>query len=429
MKQLSHLLIVNGDRRAALVAIIGPRWLLPVVTCSERARGAPLVARWCAERGIAADVVGQWLGRVTADAIDWLVAIVAAPDTVVSDSALEWRALDGLLSNPSVLEYQAWAVARALVRGALPSVEGPFGNLSWPDDVRTWIAEAMGSTVTSLTPYRVGAYEVVLDADCAGGRVYFKGLAGERATEPRLTQELARMAPESFARTLAMEPREDGTVWWLTAACPGLSGGNAHGAAGTLARLQQRVFALDALPDLTALDLEAAATWAGELLGESPVADVVRQQCARVMSADVPATWIPMDLDPSNVLIDDDGRVRFIDVDDSFLGPAPLAVTTLALRSACGARSARGARPSGRAIYRTWELAWSSALTGLDWVAFETASIVVQSWLGWRRLERHIARGEVYVDRDLAAERTRQRLTRAIGAVWPCRSRPDDPAV
>ena len=136
-----------------------------------------------------------------------------------------------------------------------------------------------------------------------------------------------------------------------------------------------------------------------------------------------------MDLDPSNILVDDEGRVRFIDVDDSFLGPGPLALAILAARR--GEKpllSARGARPSGRAIYRTYEQAWSTPLRHLDWVAFETAATVVQSWLGWTRLERNIARGEVYVDRDLAAERMRQRLAKAIGGISPCPARLDDPA-
>jgi hypothetical protein len=287
----------------------------------------------------------------------------------------------------------------------------------------------MGSAVAALTPYRVGAHEVVLGADCAHGRVYFKGLTGERAAEARLTEALAAVAPDSFARTLALDRRADGTVWWLTAACPGQSGSEAHRAAETLAQVQQHVLAMGARPELAVLDLETAAHWASALLGDSPCGAPVRQRCADVMRADVPATWIPMDLDPSNILIDDEDRVRFIDVDDSFLGPAPLAMATLALR--CGDRtllSARGARPSGRAIYRTWELTWTSPLTGLDWAAFETAATVVQSWLGWNRLERNVARGEVYVDRDLAAERTRQRLARSIGAVSPYRSQRDGPS-
>jgi hypothetical protein len=123
-----------------------------------------------------------------------------------------------------------------------------------------------------------------------------------------------------------------------------------------------------------------------------------------------------MDLDPTNILTDGESRVRFIDVDHSFLGPAPLAMATLVMR--CGDRT----------VYRTYEQSWSPRLTDVDWEAFETAATVIQAWLGWKRLKGNIARGEVYVDGNLAAERTRQRLARAIGGVSPCRSRPDDPA-
>ena len=381
----------------------------------------PFVARWLAERGIRGDVAGQWLGRVTADASDWLVAIAARPEDAVAGSGLEWRALDALAASTPVLDYQQWAVARTLARGVPPSVDGPFGCLSWPDEVRAWIEVAAGSAVTSLTPYRVGAHEVVLGADCTHGRVYFKGLAGERASEARLTQELAAVAPDSFAQTLALDRREDGTAWWLTASCPGQPVGDAYQAAEALARIQQRVMGVGlASLSLSAVNLDAATLWAGALLGDSPCAALVRRRCAAVMRADVPEGWIPMDLDPSNILIDDEGRVRFIDVDDSFLGPVPLAVATLATRCAD--------RMLASATYRGYELAWSSPLTGLDCVAFETAATVVQFWLGWKRLERNIARGEVYVDGDLAAERTRRRLARAIGGRSPCPARPDGPA-
>jgi hypothetical protein len=241
--------------------------------------------------------------------------------------------------------------------------------------------------------------------------VYFKGLVEERATEAHLTQALAAAAPQSFARTLALERRRDSSVWWLTAACPGRPGGDAHHAAQALARVQQRVLATGAPGALSALDLEAAARWGSELLADSRCEAIVRRHCARVTRADVPAAWIPMDLDPTNILIDDEDRVRFIDLDDSFLGPAPLAIATLALR--CGDRT----------LYRTYERSWLPPLTGLDWAAFEMAATVVQSWLGWTRLERNIARGEVFIDRDFAAARIRARLAGAIDGISPNRER------
>lgn len=416
MQQSLHLLIVDCDRHAALAASYGSKWLLPVLGCGERARALPLVAQWMARCGLRGDVAGQWLGRVTPRGIDWLVAIAAASERPAIEVPLAWRSFDDLTSNPPVLEYQQWAVGTALARCELPSVNGPFGSLSWPDDVRRWIGGAVGSPVASLTPYRAGAHEVVLGADCVRGRVYFKGLAGERAIEARLTEGLAAMAPESFAPTLALEYRPDGSAWWLTAGCPGHPARDVDHAAQALARVQQLVLAAGSPKELNAVDLEAAAGWAIELLAGSPSQALVRGHCSNVIDADVPATWIPMDLDLTNILSDGEGRVRFIDLDDSFLGPAPLAMAVLA------------ARCDDRPPYRTYERSWIPPLAPIAWRSFEIAAIVVQAWLGWKHLERNIIRGEVLIDRDFAAERVRRRLARAIGERSPCQSPPGDPA-
>jgi hypothetical protein len=392
MQQTMHLFIVDRDRGAVLAATYGSKWLLPVLTCVERVRAAPLVARWCLERGVIGDVAGQWPGRVTAIGMDWLVAIAITRGSAIGIPELQWRSLDTLAATPAVLDYQQWATGRTLKRGDVPYLSGPFGNLSWPGEVRAWIGRAVGSAVESLTAYRAGPHEVVVGADCANGRVYCKGLTRERAAEARVTQALAALEPESFARTIALEDRGDGSVWWLTAACPGRPEHDAHRAAQALARVQQRALAAGLPGELPRLDLNAAALWASELLADAACGDLVRRHCARAADAAVPASWIPMDLDPTNILGDDD-RVRFIDVDDSFVGPAPLALATLAMRC------------DDKALYRTYERSWPPSLVGLDWIAFETAATVVQSWLGWQRLERNIARGEVFVDREFAAAR------------------------
>jgi hypothetical protein len=414
MKQTLHVLIVDVDSGRALAATCASKWLLPIVTCDERTRPLPMVARWLRERDIRGDVAGQWLGRVMDDSIDWLVAIAAVTGTIPASDGLEWHALDVLASSPALLEYQQWALARTLTRGRLPSVDGPFGHLCWPHDVRRWIAGAVGSPVGSLTPYRCAAHEVVVGADAGSTRVYFKGLTHDRASEVRTTRALAAIDPQSFARTLAVGRRRDESVWWLAAACAGRPGNDLHCVAQGLARLQQQVN--PASFPLCHIDLDCAARWAHELLGDVVRRDVVNRACAQVRLADVAATWIPMDLDPANVLVDDADRARFIDVDDSFLGPAPLGMATLVLR--CG----------DRALYRTYERSWLPTLTGLDWLAFETAAAVIHAWLGWTRLERNVARGAVFVDRDLGWARTRARLSKAIDALSPSRARRAGPA-
>ena len=413
MKQSLHALVVDVERGRALAATYGSKWLLPITTCDERVRPLPIVARSLADSGIPGDVAGQWLGRVTGESIDWLVVIGAvAPDI---HSELEWQPLDLLASSPPVLEYQHWALARTLRRRPLPSVDGAFGNVCWPQDVRRWISAVFDAPVDSLTPYRCGAHEVVVGAQCGPARVFFKGLAQDRVHEVWTTRALAAIEPESFARTIAVARRRDGCTWWLTAECAGRASGDLHCVPEALARIQQRV--LETNPDrlpLQRIDLDAAERWASDLLGDSPHRDVVVRACARLRGADVPVTWIPMDLDPANVLIDD-GQPRFIDVDDSFLGPAPLAMATVAMRG------------TDRTLYRAYQRAWPAA-RGLDWRTFETVATVIHAWLGWTRLERNVDRGEVFVDRDFASSRTRARPSRAIDAPSPWPVRPAGPA-
>lgn len=405
MKQTLHALVVDVERRRVLAATYGSTWLLPVLTCDERARPLPMVANWLADRGIDADVSGQWLGRVTNDSIDWLVAIAAEARNARTAEGLVWYAPDALASSRPVVEYQRWALVRTLTRGFPPTVDGPFGHLCWPHEVRRWIGAVSGPAAGSLTPYRCAAHEVVVGAQCGLSRVFFKGLTQDRAGEVQTTRTLAGVEPGSFARTIAEAGRQ-GCTWWLTAECAGRASRDLQCVAQALSRIQQRVLALGpAGVSLRQLELDAAERWASDLLGDSPQRDVLDRACARVRGADVPTTWIPMDLDPSNVLVDEANRARFIDVDDSFLGPAPLAMATLLLR--CG----------DRALCRTYERSWSPPLTGLDWPAFETAAAVIHAWLGWTRLERNVARGEIVVDRGFASSRARARLSKAIDAI------------
>jgi len=412
MRQVLHLFIVDRDRRAALAAWHGSRWLLPVIACGETTRAPLHVARWCARHGIGSDVAGQWLGRVGRDATDWLVAIRAGPDDSNAGSTLEWISLDALSSDASVLDYQTWAVARSLKSGALPVVDGPFGNLDWPEAVRAWIGESIGSPSCAWTPYRVSAHEIVLGAETPRGRVYFKGLTADRASEAALTQTLASLAPDSFARTLALDRRDGGSTWWLTAECAGRPE-RTHLAAPALARIQRMTAMAEETLALQRLDVEMAAAWARALVDDPATSAAIGRACATTAGAGVPHAWIPMDLDPANVLVDDDGAVRFIDVDDSFFGPAPLAMAILAQRS------------GGGAPYRAYEQSWSPSLLPIDWPAFEIASTVIELWLGWKRLERNIARGEVFIDRDLASARIRARLVRALG-ISPFPAQPGD---
>jgi hypothetical protein len=406
MRQSLHLLIVDRARRSVLVTRHGSRWLLPILSCHERLRADPSIGRWTAEQGVPGDVVGHWLGRLTpaADSMDWLVAISAQSGSCAATPAYSWAPIETLVGGASLLDYQQWAVETTLQRGPLPSVLGPFGNLTWLDEVRGWVSETVGQFYPcQITPHRVSAHEVVLGATTRSGRVYFKGLASKRCVEARLTRTLSVLAPDSFAPTLALESRPDGCVWWLAAECPGLPCRCGEPVARALARTQRRVMASGpVIRELRDVDLEAAAAWSIELLNDGRGRAAIDRACDAVRRARVPQCWIPLDLDPSNVLVDDSGGVRFIDLDDSFIGPAPLALAVFARR--CRDTS----------LYGSYEQAWSPPLKGVDWPGFETAAAVLEAWLGWNRVKLNTERGEVHGVLGLAGTRTAQRLAAAV---------------
>ena len=380
MRQRLHILVVNCAQGTALAARYGRRWLLPVIDCGEMVRAGPLVARWCAERDVATDVAGQWLGRVDDESVDWLMMAPARPGARTDVPSLEWISLDALANGAAVLDYQSWALRRSLERTALPTVDGPFGTLDWPARVRWWMEHTLELAPVAWTPYRTSAYEAVVGLETPRGRVYFKGLAADRLREPSVTQSFAAVAPESFARTLAFEHREDGIAWWVTAECPGRPANDPVRAAIALARLQCRL---------------------QSLAHESP--HLPRTDIPRDEFTHLPDSWMPMDLDPSNVLIDGH-EVRFIDLDDSFIGPAPQAMAAFARR--CKRDTA--------AAYRAYEQSWSPPLEGVDWRGLEDAAMRCQSRIGWIRLVRSVERGELTADPDILRRQIEARLARRL---------------
>jgi hypothetical protein len=398
MRQLLHLLIVQADAPRALAARYLSRWVLPVMACAERVRACPLAIRWAADRGLDAEVAGLWLGRIAPDGTNWLVVLRVTSTERPTDPQLTWTDLRTLDSTSALVDYQGWAVTRSLASGGLPTVPGPFGNIGWMDGIRKWIGAG-----GRLTPLRTGPHEVVLQAHTSRGEVYFKGLTEERTGEATLTRVLADLDPTRFARTLALDEQRDGTTWWLTAACPGKSVTGDARVASALASLQQRILASGLIRrELSALNPREPQRWANDLVDDDECVSVLTSCFRTVIDGFGQATWIPMDLDPTNVLVDDDGQVRFIDLDDSFLGAAPLAMAILARR--CRSSS----------LYRAYEEAWPPARREVDWPAVEVVAAVIEAWLGWQRLLRNASRGEIFVSFDLAAGRLRARLTKML---------------
>ena len=128
--------------------------------------------------------------------------------------------------------------------------------------------------------------------------------------------------------------------------------------------------------------------------------------------ADLPRSWIPLDLDAGNVLVDNNS-VRFIDLDDSRIGAAPLALSTLLRRL----RRMRDGLASTwiDAVQRAYEHIWEPPLALHErWPDLETASVLLECCLGWQRLSQKTERGEVHGALGLAATSTAQRLVRAL---------------
>lgn len=430
MQQHLHVLVVDRERREALATWYGTRWLLPMLCCEERTRAELQTTQWLEGHGVSGDLVGQWLGRMTpdADSIDWLVVISASAQA--TRSTLRWTPMESLTSSASLLDYQPWAVARVTQESGQPSVPGPFGNLTWLDDVKQWVTDVAGRTPSgSITPYRVSPREVVLGIPTAQGCVYFKGLASDRAMEARITSGLSALAPRSFATTLALETRADGAFWWLADACPGtalaecFSAERAIRVAAACAEIQRMTIANGIVLELPALCLSTAAEWSIALLESSdlPAGEVatsceaIERACRKVSDADAPLAWIPLDLDPVNVFVADDGPVRFIDLDDSFAGPAPLAIATFARRVSRLQAHRRRKASSSESLYRAYQRAWPAALGRCDWRSFEIAAVVLEARLGWERVVNNTARGDVHGVLDLARLRTAQRLARSSG--------------
>ena len=403
MRQVLHLLIVDAEHRSALAAPFAGRWLLPILTCGERVRGDRHALRWATGRGLDVEVVGQWLGRVGTAATDWLMILSTTGPSNRKDPQLSWTPLGDLTPAAAVVDYQGWAVTRSLETGPLPSVSGPFGRIGWNAEVKAWIERVNSGSCGCSVPYRTGPHEVVLGAQGVSGPVFFKGLSSEGGGEARLTRLLSGLEPSFFARTIALEERADGTVWWLTAGCSGRPAFEGHVVGRALARVQRRVMSSPAvLRELHALDVAGAFEWAERLVAADSGRGVLQACHETVTSAGVPRSWIPLDLDPVNVLAADSGEVRFIDLDDSFFGPAPLAMALFARRS--GDRSA----------YGVYEQSWRPIVTGLDWPGFETAVAVLDAWLGWRRVECHTQRGDLHGALAFAEARIRERLERIL---------------
>jgi hypothetical protein len=321
-----------------------------------------------------------------------------------------------------------------MVSGPLPRVAGPFGSLTWLEDVVSWIRDMLRlepGEGLEVVRHRVTAYEVVLALRTRRERLFFKGLSRDGAHEAVVTAALSLLEPDAFPPTRAAATRPDGSVWWLIEACPGetlsrktLSEDSVARVAAACAALQQRLATpvvrgrLDLIP---VVDLRQASAWAAQVLREAsepgmalPCRDAIERACDLVTTSGVPWSWVSCDLDPGNVLVDGEA-VRFIDHDVARLGPAPLAIAILARRLARADSGNPCADSVREVVYRSYQEAWSPPLRlGARWNAFEIVSELVECELAWRRVTLRSERGEIDGVLDTAYAHLARRLTRIL---------------
>jgi hypothetical protein len=374
-------------------------------------------------------VLGQWFGRVASEAksVDWLA--VCALSTVSGTAAeSEWVPVRSLLSSPAWVDYQQWSVVRTLSGGGTPTAGGPFGAMTWLDDVLRWVRAVLGLSVDipseSVIPLRVTAHEVVLELGTPAGRVFFKGLSAGRASEAYLTMAMSHLVPEAFARTRAVELRNDGTIWWLMDACPGTPLSRDANPAllsrivEDCAQVQDRVShaSLSVRQFLPSMDLRGTAEWAVQFLADvaddpalPDISAAIIDACERVRVADVLQSWVPADLDVNNVLIAPNSTC-FIDLDDSWYGPAPLAIARLCRRLPSALRA--GTIDLVAHLRRVYEGSWISGVPAHgDWPAFDMVSTVIECHSAWQRVILAVERGDIHGILDVA----KARLARQLG--------------
>jgi hypothetical protein len=426
MPQLLHLLIVDREGHRGLVQHLGDRWVLPIAACRDRARAPAIVSPWLSARAIDGDVVGQWRGRLSVDAraCDWLV-IVRTPAGQMAPHPLTWTPLAELRAAPAIVDYQSSALngsdADAL------AAPGPFGRLSWLDDVARWATGRTGSPVAGrLVCYRASSYEVVAGLDVGPGRCFFKGVSADSTADAIAMHAASCVAPESFARSIAFESMADGAIWWLMRACPGralataMSRDAAVRVAADVGRLQRRLAESGAARALEALDLHSVLGRVSALLPAFEATSAAASARSAIVDAfdavsRLPISWTPLDLDPVNVFMHG-SRIRYIDLEPR-LAPMPLSISIFARRIRRRRDVAAGGDPAA-SLRHAYERALGASF---PWKQVDIVAAAVEAVLDLERLGRNMARGELSgpssAFRDDAARRLAAAVRPSIDAV------------
>ena len=416
MRQLLHLLIVDRVRHRAIVQTLDGRWLLPTIACGERVRAPLAVARWLRDRGLRGFVFGQWAGRIdtAGSTIDWLVMVSLDAESP-PPFPCSWFRVDRLHPSQALFEYDGWAIERVISNGEI-AVRGPFGTPSWIDHVSTWVSRAAGSRCEPLACFRASSHEVVVAYSWRTSTLFFKGVAADCAIQAIAETEAARVVSAPFPATIALERRGDGSIWRLTARCTGnalvrsLNEITTMRAAADVARLQRDLQHDNGLRTaLPATDLNRARMTMASLMARYGAGDVPADiDVAFEDVASIETGWTPLDPDPANIFISD-RSLQYFDL-DAHLAALPLALGVLSQRLT--RYTARGDGRLREKVREAYADAWH---TGVPWPAVETIAEIVDLTMGWERIQRNAARGEVSGSLHVIERRIASRLSEVLG--------------
>ena len=422
MRQLLHVVAVNR-RGNVLAQSSRGRWLLPVVACAERIRAPLAVAGWLRDRGLRGFVVGQWAGRIdtAGSTIDWLV-VVSLDAESPPPFPCSWFRVDRLHPSDALFEYDGWAIDRITSNGEI-GVRGPFGTLTWIDQVSAWVSRAAGSRCEPLACFRASSYEVVVAYAWRASTLFFKGVAADCAIQAVAEIEAARVVSAPFPATIAHERRCDGSIWRLTAGCPGnalvhsLNEITTMRAAADVARLQRDLqHDMGLRTALPAADLNRVRLTTASLVARHGARDVPDDVDAAFEEvASIEPGWTPLDPDPANIFISD-RSLQYFDLDAHLAAP-PLAIGVLSQRLTRYA--ARGDGRFREKVRQAYADAWH---TRVPWPAVETIAEIVDLTMGWERVQRNAARGEVSGSLRVIERRIASRVSDVLGKLHISRS-------
>lgn len=409
-------------------------WLLPIVTAEPRARAARVLSRFIEQRQLRATLVCVTGGIVDAQSagIDWL-AIADRADSDLPCPPLQEVALRDLLRSTALISVQARLLrsyGRLSARSASSASEGWLAlTLDW---LRSQLPDDDGGSTLEAIPHRAELLSATWEfRRRAAPALFLKWRHDGSFAEAALTETLRAFDRSCAPRTVAVD-RANGR--WLTEAVPGsplaqqLSTTTVARVAAAVARLQM-AFASGGAPHAASLPTVAGSLADLPLEGDRilqclpgwPDAPEIRDARREIRGAAaalrdlrLPDTWIHTDLVPENVFVDGE-RVSFIDFDDFWIGPAPVAMEFLfaGLRRLAATADERAALQSAalQAFIEAWRESVAPPVLRAAYRWTRLIAEVSRVSTRLRKLRRMEENGELCGLVDAAHRQSAERLT------------------